>query len=274
MDIIIIIAVLLLFFFIAFKSKRITPATVVFVCGALKTGKTQLTLWQAYKDYQIRYRAWWLQYIFGKAQKKTKPVFYTNVQLNLPKHVRVCWLTDDHILRKTRLAYNCTTFIDEAAFVARSSDWADKEVSDTLTDFVKLYAHETFSGSLYIDSQNFADLHHSFRRCITTYYFIHHTTKFAPLYSIMHFKEMVSDPINADQSLDRISGTGRDVDMAKSLGWTLCPKKVWKWYDRHTYSCLTDDLPLDCTPQERKDSLKTPKILRVKFTGKGKKGSD
>lgn len=53
MDVILLIAIVALLLFVAYKSKRITAATVVFVSG-VKTGKTQLTLYQAYKDYQTR----------------------------------------------------------------------------------------------------------------------------------------------------------------------------------------------------------------------------
>ena len=267
MEIILLIAASALLIFLAYKSKRITAATVVFVSGALKTGKTQLTLWQAYKDYQTRYRKWWFTYIFGKGCRLDKPIFYSNVQLNLPQHIKVCWLSENHILRKTRLQQNCTCFIDEAALVARSSDWTDKDVSDVLTDFIKLYAHETWGGAIYIDTQAISDLHHSFKRCISTYYYIHHQNKFVPWYSVMHIKEMMADPSNADQSLDRVSSGGNE-DVTTTLRWCLCPKKVWKWYDRFTYSVLTDHLPLEADPQPRTKNLKTSLILRLKLGGK------
>lgn len=267
METIILIAAAALLVFIAYKSKRITPANVVFVSGSLKTGKTQLTLWQAFKDYEIRYRKWWFTYIFGKCKRCDKPIFYSNVQLKLPRWVNVCWLSHDHLLRKTRLAPNCVTFVDELALVARSSDWTDKDVSDVLTDFIKLYCHETWNGAIYCDSQNLGDLHHSFKRCISTYYFIHHQSKLLPGYCIMHIKEMMVDPINADQSLDRVSSGARQ-DVTTTLRWCLCPKKVWKWYDRFTYSVLTDHLPLEAVPQPRTFNLKTNLVLRLKLGGK------
>lgn len=267
MELIYIAAFVVLLIFIAVKSKRISAATVVFVSGALKTGKTQLTLWQAYKDYQKRYYAWWLGYLFKPRQRPDKPIFYSNVQLNLPQHVKVCWLTQDHLLRKTRLSRNCTTFIDEAAFVARSSDWVDKDVSDVLTDFIKLYAHETWGGAIYLDTQNIADLHHSLKRCISTFFYIHRSNKSLPKFCILHLKEMCADPVNADQSLDRVSSDGSN-DIVTTLRWTLVPKKVWNWYDCFTYSALTDNLPLDAQLQPRTTKLKTKQVLRLKLGGK------
>lgn len=269
---IILIVLAIITIFLIYKSKSITNATVVFISGSLKTGKTQLTLWQAYKDYQRRYTKWWFKYVFGRGNKLDKPILYSNVQLNMPNHVKVCWLSENHILRKSRLAPNCTTFIDEAALVARSSDWTDKEVSDVLTDFIKLYAHETWGGAIYIDTQAIADLHHSFKRCISNYYYIHHQNKFLPKYCIMHLKEMMADPSNADQSLDRVSN-GTNADITTTLRWCLCPKKVWKWYDRFTYSILTDDLPIEADRQERKLNLKTKRILRFKIRGKKNENS-
>ena len=83
----------------------------------------------------------------------------------------------------------------------------------------------------------------------------------------MHLKEMMADPSNADQSLDRVSSGGNE-DVTTTLRWCLCPKKVWKWYDRFTYSVLTDHLPLEADPQPRTKNLKTSLILRLKLGGK------
>lgn len=234
-----------------FKIPKVGNMTLV--TGGIKTGKTWLTLHMARKTYRkqlIAYylRKYFLPYtplaIFPKIRKKPteKPLFYSNIPLGF-KH---CRLEHEHIRRTKRLNYGSVCFICETSLLADSMEYKDKLLNEQMQLFCKLYGHATRGGYLFLDTQSIDDNHYAVKRCLSTYYWIHHATKI-PLFpwAVFHVREMHSGDGEVQNNFTE--------DVEKSLQWVLVPKRVWRYYDRYCYSAFTDNCPHEATEEVAKN---------------------
>ena len=237
--IILIIAVVLLFmFWKIFKIPKI--GCIGMVTGGVKCGKSMLSVWIAVRKYKSQRRKWRVRCFILKAVNKLfrkslklpeEPLLYSNVKL---AGVRFTLLTTDVILRKIRPAYGSVVYIQEASLLADSQYFRDMTVNERLLLFNKLFGHETHGGYLIYDTQSIADNHYAVKRCINSYFWIHHNVKI-PFFCLLYVREFFFSEDNST-----INTVGEDVE--DNLKIIVIPKRVWKMYDAYCYSAFTDDL--------------------------------
>lgn len=259
----IILAIVAVFFIIKlFKVPKI--GCLGMVTGGVKCGKSMLSVWLAKRKYKSQLRKWRIRCFFRKifARKKPlpeKPVLYSNVKL---AGVKYSLLTTEMILRKVRPAYGSVVYIQEASLLADSMYFKDMEVNERLLLFNKLFGHETHGGYLIYDTQSIQDNHYAVKRCINSYFWIHHNIKI-PFFVILYVREFFFSEDNS--TINTV-----DSDVEDDLKRILIPKRVWKMYDAYCYSAFTDNLPVakneTFTPIRpfRKADLKTRKIISLK----------
>ena len=100
----------------------------------------------------------------------------------------------------------------------------------------KLIAHETKGGYIFYDTQSIMDNHYAVKRCLSTYFYIHHMRKI-PFFCLAWVRELkFSDDNSAVNTFE--------TDIEDTLKLVIIPKKVWKLFDCYCYSALTDHLPV------------------------------
>lgn len=254
--IIICVALFFIFRFLhKFKFPKITALSVF--TGAVKVGKTGVSLACAqslYKRVRIR---WHIRKFFQKMFHKPideEPLFYSNIPLRYMKYHD---LTLEHILRKKRFNFGSVVFVDEASLLADCYlSKSNPELNTQLMRFFKLFGHETHCGYCIFNSQQISDLHISLRKCTSQYFYIHSTSsRFIPFISFCKLRE------------ERYSEDGQtlntyDKDVEESLKTCIFRKRVFKTYDMCAYSIFTDSLPTQNISHKlgKKDSLKCDKI--------------
>lgn len=234
------IIILLCWLFSLFKTPKCGNLTLI--TGGLKTGKSLLTVHTAYWEWKmarLRVRIFnFLCTVFGKISKRFKvkkplPLFYSNVPLAIP----YVPLTQDLLERRERFVYGSIVYICECSLVADSMTFNDVYLNENLLLFVKLFAHETKGGKLFLDTQSILDNHYAIKRCLSTYLYIHHNVKI-PFFCLLFCREMKFDE-------DGHNVNTFDEDVEAKLKICIVPKSAWKRYDRYTYSILTDHLPVN-----------------------------
>lgn len=256
--VIILLIVLTVAYFLLFKIPKIGNMTLV--TGGIKTGKTWLAIYFAKRLYRRQLVAYYLRRyvlpytplaIFPRFRKKPteKPLFYSNIPLRF-KHVR---LKHEHIRRTERLNYGSVCFVCETSLLADSMEYKDKLLNEQIQLFCKLYGHETRGGYLVMDTQSIDDNHYSVKRCLSTYYWIHHVTKIPLLpWAIFHLREMHAG--------DGETSNTFEGDVEQTLERVLVPKSIWRQYDRYCYSAFTDDLPHPA-PIEKSANLRCDEVI-------------
>lgn len=218
------------------KIKRLHLDNLTLITGGVKTGKTALAVNLALKDYRKKLFKWrivsFFQHLFKKPLSE-KPLIYSNIPLS----VQYSPFTLDIALRKTRMNYKSVVLISESALFASSIDIKDKNINQELTLFYKLFGHETHGGSLYIETQDLNDNHYSARRAMSRYLWIQRSIKL-PFIVACKVRELAYQ-----DNLGAVSNVFND-DVDDSTRWCFYSKKIWKKYDRFTYSILTDDKPI------------------------------
>lgn len=262
----VILAIWLYFrFFKMFRLKNI-----VFIDGGLGTGKSLLSVSIAVRVYKRNLRHYKVQKaVLGllsaipkcneRLQQLEEPRLYSNIPLRGIRHTP---LNVDLLTRKTRFAYNSVVLIDELSIIVDQFDYKDRELSDNLRDFFKMYRHECGNKSLLvINSQSTADLHYSIKSVLSDYLYIHHKTKL-PIFSLLKVREMA---YSADKEASHIVNNESD-DVDANLRSMLVLNRYFRMYDSRCYSILTDGLPVenDYLVLEKSDSLKTDKVLTFK----------
>ena len=240
---------------------------VVMVSGAVKSGKTALSLHFAMKKYRSALRVYYLKKFFfiffpKKKVELEKPLLYSNI----PLATDYVPLTEDLILRKCRFAYGSVIFIDEASLVADSMDYKDESKNDALRLFNKLIAHETMGGTVIYNSQALNDMHFSIKRCISTYYYVHHIVTWLPFFVVAYVRELFYDDTQSSMNVF-------EDDVEVKLRRVLYSKSIWKKYDCYTYSKLTDSLPVvnNVVEGAKLADLKSDSYLHLKKEKKAKK---
>lgn len=206
--------------------------------GAVKVGKSGVSLACAMSKYRSIHRSWRIRSVIRKIFRKSpieEPLFYSNIPL---AGVKYHDLTLEHILRKTRFNFGSVVFVDEASLLADCYlSKSDSDLSVELLKFFKLFGHETHNGYCIFNSQSISDLHISLRKCTSQYFFLHNTFSL-PLLPISVCK-MREERFSEDGS----TINSYNDDLEDSLKTVLFRKKTFKMYDSFAYSSLTDDLP-------------------------------
>lgn len=256
--ILIIVLGLIAIIFIRRKFKTIKMPNVFLVTGAVKTGKTLLSVHLAIKEYRkelIRYyiRKTIFSMFFIKNDLE-KPMLYSNIPL---AKVRYNLLTIDMILCNVRIPYRSIVLLDEASLLADSMAFKDKYINNRLMRWVKLFAHITKGGRLIITTQAVCDLHMSFKRCLNNYLYIYSRVKL-PFITIMKVREML---YSEDNSM--VNNSSEDIEL--SMRTIFFFNSAYKKYDCYSYSTFTDYKTIyvdyDKLPKGYKDDLKVYQIV-------------
>lgn len=266
MLIFILILVVIIFFFVLYKKKSLKIPNVFLCTGAVKTGKSFVSVRLAIKMYR---KALFKYYVKTKLffKKIEKPMLYSNIHL---RYVRYNLITQDIILRTKRVPYGSICFIDEASLLADSMCYKNEVTNEEINLFLKLFGHETKGGYLIMNTQAIGDLHYGIKRCVNSYLWIHSKLKL-PFVTRLKVREL----IYSDDSTTSVNVAANDVEDDLKTLWIL--NKYYKYYDCFCYSIFTDDLPVYVDYENKKnlknDSLKTNKILSFrKFKSNCMKG--
>lgn len=254
----VLVVVLLCLFY--FKFQRIRCGNMVLITGGLKTGKSMLSVFlvrQLVRKQRIK--VWIYNHVFRwflgkKFVKKERPLVYSNIPLGMD----YVPLTKELLTRQTRFVYGSVVYVCECSLVADSMSYKDVDFNEMLLLFNKLFAHETKGGYLVYDTQSISDNHYAVKRCLNSYFYIHHMVK-VPFFCVMYLRE---ERYTEDrQTVNTIAET---ADEGYKI--ILVPKKVWKLYDRYCYSYFTDSL--ECiSKQEKKrkrNNMKAKDIVSFK----------
>lgn len=259
------ILIIALFIFIALfillKSKKFKYGSFVVITGSVKTGKTQLSLHLAFKEFKKRLFKYKICKCILKKADLECPLFYSNIPLNLKKYNSyLCIINNDLLKRQMRFNYKSVVFLDEISLVADSMNGLGRSESDILTSsrltlFCKLSAHMTRGGIIFCNTQNQSDLHYSFKKCMNNYLYIHSQFKI-PFFCILRVQEFA-------YSYDNNLINNNSSDLEDNLKWLIVPKSIWKKYDRYCYSVLTDNKRIKNDIYVQKNNLKTNFVASV-----------
>lgn len=236
---------------------------MVLVTGGVKTGKTTLSVRLVYKTWKrqvlkVRIQNALLRFFkflkipkFKDVEQKPLPLIYSNIPINIP----YVPLTQELVERQERFVYGSVIYVCESSLLADSMSFKDEFVNEQLLLLNKLIAHETKGGYLFYDTQSISDNHFSIKRCLSTYFYVHHTVKI-PFFLLMYVRELkYSDDNSAVNTFSE--------DVEESLKLVIVPKSTWKMFDCYCYSALTDHLPVNDKTVKPK-SLKAEHIISFK----------
>lgn len=253
----IIVGAIILLFFIRKKLKILKLPNVFLITGAVKTGKSALSVHLGIKQYRKNVFAWW----FGKgiywlryhtlSDYPEKPMLYSNIPL-ATQHNR---LTKEIIFRQVRIPKKSVVIIDEASLFADSQLIKNKDINNALTLFSKLFGHSTYGGTLIYNSQCISDLHYAIKRACGRYLYIYQSNKY-PFITIAKVREMV---YSDDTSV--VNDVSQDLEM--SMRTIIYFNMVYKKYDAYCYSVFTDDkmIQVDYNYKFDKKNLKATEIV-------------
>ncbi|MDE6242315.1 MAG: hypothetical protein K2M08_07860 [Anaeroplasmataceae bacterium] len=224
-----ILAALLIGYFVLYKKFATLPDnSIVMVNGGLGAGKSLFTIGGGVREYKRRLRSWKISKVLFAWKKFEKPVICSNIPLKMD----YVPLTKDILERKVRLPYGSVVVIDEFSLVADSMSY--KEINNTtLMLFIKLFRQETRGGIMFVNTQALSDCHYAMKRCVNSYIWIFKRVR---IFFLLLFKIRVFT-INDESTLNV-------VDDVEDTRWYFLTKKVFKLYDTHCFSGLTDNLPV------------------------------
>lgn len=237
---------------------------MILVTGGVKTGKTTLSVRLTYKLWKKQCLKVRIQnallWIFKRISKKFKdktykpmPLIYSNIPLEKVPFVP---MTQDLLEREERFVYGSVIYMCESSLVADSMSFKDDFVNEQLLLFNKLIAHETRGGYLIYDTQSISDNHYAIKRCLSSYFYIHHATKI-PFFVLMYVRELKF-------SEDNSAVNTFDGDVEEQLKLVIVPKSTWKMFDCYCYSALTDHLPVNSKVVKKPKTLKAHNIVTFK----------
>ena len=247
MWVVILILAIVILFLIARVLKIPKFGNMVLVTGGVKTGKSTMSVWlavcqywrQLCKYYILNYFIYpvfhWIPFgPFKRMKKREKPLFYSNIPVAVKNFVP---LTLSLIQRKERFRYGSVIYICESSLVADSQAIKDAYVNEGMLLLNKLIAHETKGGYIFYDTQSIMDNHYAVKRCLSSYFYIHHMRKI-PFFCLAWVRELKFSEDN------NVAVNTFDTDVEDTLKLVIIPKKVWKYFDCYCYSVLTDHLPV------------------------------
>ena len=261
--ILILVCVVLVLIYVRRKFKTLNLPCVFFVSGAVKSGKTLLSVHLAIKEYKKALRWFYIRRFLLSLFRWKKceddnypPMLYSNIPLAKVKYNP---LTLDIIENKVRIPNKSVVLIDEVSLFADSQLWNDRDLNNLLMRFYKLYGHYSHGGKLIIDSQSIADNHFSLKRCMSNYLYIQDRKKF-PIFSILYVREMI---YSEDGSAINVVDKDLELDLRK----VLILNTTYNKYDCYCYSIFTDELPYkvcyDVDAKGKHDSLKCDYIITL-----------
>lgn len=247
MWVVILILAVVVLFLIARVLKIPKFGNMVLVTGGVKTGKSTMSVWLAVRQYWRQLRKFYiLNYViypafhwlpFGackRMKKREKPLFYSNIPIAVKNFVP---LTLSLIQRKERFRYGSVIYICESSLVADSQAIKDGYVNEGMLLLNKLIAHETKGGYIFYDTQSIMDNHYAVKRCLSSYFYIHHMRKI-PFFCLAWVRELKFSEDN------NVAVNTFETDVEDTLKLVIIPKRVWKYFDCYCYSVLTDHLPV------------------------------
>ena len=242
---VILILALLVFIHILYRKnfKQLVCPSFCLIDGGVKTGKSALASRLSIKDYRHRHRVWYFLNKILKIKNTEEPLFYTNATISfgslkskkphkLDKNIHR--VTKELLLREERFAYGSVIYIDEASLIADNYSFDDKDRNALISLFCKLIGHETKGGALYYDTQSVLDVHYAFKRCSSTYFFVHKKLNLR-LFMILYVREMINTENGVNNFTDDVETTTRKV---------IIPFWHFRRYDCYEFSYLTDTLPV------------------------------
>ena len=252
----IIIGIILILILISYlKSKKIKLPNVFLVTGGVKTGKTVISVWLSIRQYKKNLRQVKRYNFIRNLVKKELlelPLLYSNIHL---RNVKYVYLTKAILERKERMNYKSVVLIDEVSLLADSMLYKDNEINERLMLFVKLFGHETKGGYLIVNTQSLKDCHYAFKRCISSYLWIH-TRSNNVLFSTFKVRELMFSSENE-------TSNNFNEDIEKSTVSLFMLNKYYKYYDCFCYSSFTDNLNIynKIYFKNKNDSLKCNNLL-------------
>lgn len=255
MPVVLIILLILVCLIVFVKTKILRVDSILEINGPVGSGKSSTGL-QITKNKMFLKRCkyyshkYFLDYVchpikfFINPQKRIKeinereyPLLYSNVPLYKIKYVPV--ELDIFKRQNYRFAYDSILYVNEASLIANSMSYKDEEINQGLTLFVKLIRHEMRGSGLcmVLDTQSPDDLHYSADRSINQALWIEKSLSL-PFVRLVWVREI---------AVNRKNTTNVYVDDVKedsSLRLIFVWKSIFKNYDTHCYSILTDDLPV------------------------------
>ena len=258
--IIVVLVCIAIHFYRKFFKALVIP-NVFLVTGAVKSGKSLLSVHLAIKMYKRELRHYKIAKFFlctilhvKKPQDLEEPMLYSNIPL---AKVKYNLLTIDIVIGKVRIPSKSVVLIDEASLLADSMLFKNPKINNALLKFVKLFGHMSHGGFLIIDTQSLSDCHFAFKRCVNQYLYIYKRIKL-PFITIMQVREMM-------YSDDGSVVNNYDEDIELSMRNVLIFNSTYKKYDCYTYSCFFDYLPTqvkyDVQKKSKFDDLKSYQIV-------------
>lgn len=231
--ILLLVVFLLFIYFTFFKVPKLKNLT--FIDGGLGTGKSCLSVRfaigtyrkQLLKFYIRNFLVWW-------DRQDEEPLLYSNIPL---KNIKFVKLTKDIIYRTKRVNYKSVLLIDEGSLLVDQMDFKDDILSERLSEFYKLWRHETKGGFCIVNSQSISDMHYSFKYCISDYFYIHSRIRL-PFISIMRLQEYA---YSSDNNVIQVN----DKDVEDNTKLFIIRNKYFKRYDSYCHSIYTDNLPIE-----------------------------
>lgn len=258
------VVVLFLLHWINKHFKRINMPNVFLITGAVKTGKTLLSVHLARKEFRKARFQWYIKSFFLRCLGReipNKPMLYTNIPLARTEYNIV---TFDILTCKVRIPDKSIVLLDEASLIADSMMFKDKKINNALMRFVKLFAHYTHGGKLIIDTQSISDLHFAFKRCLNQYIYIYSRVKF-PFVTTMKVREMM---YSDDGSM--VNNSSEDIEL--SMRTIFMFNSTYSLYDCYCYSIFTDHLPYQVKYDTKKltkdDDMKAYQLVSFQDFGK------
>lgn len=232
-----VVGILILVFKFFSKTKMPKINSLTMITGGVKAGKSTFSVCLAIKTYQKNLREVKIKNffarLFGKPLEEL-PLLYSNVPLGVP-YVK---LTRDLLLMQTRFAHKSVCYIQEASLVADSMLFKKEEINNKLVLFYKLFAHITKGGSCIVDSQAIGDVHHSLKKSLSNYFYIHHTEKKYPFFIVVYVRELL---YSEDGSV--VNNFNEDVEDSLKKVWIS--KSTWKKFNRYCFYSFVEDKSVD-----------------------------
>ena len=226
--------------------KFLNVPSVCLITGAPKTGKDLLCSTLSKKDFKKIHRRWFISCLVLKLFRSKRvieePLYYTNVTSSFgslkskkPHRLDKCIrkLTLDSLLRMKRYNYKSVIYISECSLVSDNQYYENKDANIELSLYTKLIAHSTRGGKVYLNTQSILDLHYSWKRVCSNFYFIQKSINILGLLHVLWVREMISNDLGTNSFIDDIDTTTRKV---------LIPFWWHNKYDRYEFSYFTDDL--------------------------------
>ena len=168
----IILIVLLIAFIWYYKNfKRIKLPNVFLCSGAVKGGKTGLSVYLAIRTYKKNLRQWYISNFIIRLGKRLRlkafknkeinefaPMLYSNMKL---KGIKFNKFTKEILNYEVFIPNKSVVLLDEVSLLADSMLYKDRKINGRLTFFVKLFAHYTMGGTLIMNTQSIQDCHFS-----------------------------------------------------------------------------------------------------------------